>query len=584
MNLDEQITTDQLFSRTEQRKHLLVKRQMVVAVFAGIFALLFGLKVFEPLEFFFLDRWLSRAQWKTETSVVLVPITQKSIQRIGAWPWPPSHYLAVLELLPAWNARAVYIDRHFGEKWSEEEWKPFLAALSKRKIPVFFAADLFPKPEKCGVGAADAAPATDLKKEWIRPPQEIIKHAAVGHRELKAGRDRVLRFWQPWTKDDRGVAYSFAALKMLVDLRFNFRDRALIRSEKKELRLIPWNRVRFETWPRVEFSDLMQNYVPAREGIPPLLSTTLFTDKVVFIGLADEAQSLSGLTPWREVVFPFETMAAVFDGLGRSGWNLCAMAPFWQTVPLFILVAGLLIAWAGIRAGPQFWAGWFGLLALVLLTWGSFVLFQLWFPFVTTFLFLLLAGGALVTFESIFAAGERSVLFQLATRDGLTNLYTIRHFRLIMNQVTREAAMRKESLAVILIDIDYFKKINDTYGHAAGDMVIKKTAEVIESCVRQKRAFKDVDFVARYGGEEFIVLLRRNSLESAADLVAERIRSAIGQTHFEWRLRRILVTASLGVAVLRENENIPDPMVHRADKALYRAKEAGRNCVCMEEK
>ncbi len=583
MNFDEQTTKEQLFSRTRQRKHLLVKRQVVVAVLALACGLLFGLKVFEPLEFLFLDHWLSRAQWKTQTNVVLVPITKKSIQLIGKWPWSPSRYSAILELLSAWNARAIYIDRNFSEKWPEEEKKLFSTALSKCKVPVFLAADFLPRPDNFNANDANPDQSGSSKMEWVGPPSEIAKHAFFGHHELTLGHDNVFRFWQPWMKDSSGHVYSLSALTMLMDLRFNFRDRALIRSTKKEQRLIPWNRVRFETWPRVEFSDLMQNYVPAREGLPSLLSTTLFNNKVVFIGLADEENIASGRTPWRETVFPFEAMAAIFDGLGRSAGTINVMAPFWQSAPLFILVAGLLIVWAGIRAGGWFWAGWTGLFALVTLVWSGFAFFQIWFPFAAIFLFLLFAGGALFTFESIYAAGERSVLFQLATRDGLTNLYSIRHFRLIMNQIALEAAMRKESLAVILIDIDYFKKINDSYGHAAGDMVIKKTAEVIESCVRQKRAFKDVDFVARYGGEEFIVLLRRSSLENAASLVAERIRNAIGQTHFEWRLKRVFVTVSLGVGILHEGENVPDPMVHRADKALYRAKEAGRNCVCIEE-
>ncbi len=578
MNSDEQITKDQLFSRIKQRKQLLVKRQMVVAVLALVFGGLFAMKVFEPLEFFFLDSWLSRAQWKTETSVVLVPITEKSIQLIGKLPWPPSQYSAVLELLAAWNARAVYIDRHFAENWPAEEWQPLLKILLKRKIPVFFASG-----ESSGGKTMNYRnPLSDSKPDTVDLPKQISKYAFFGHRELMSGKDHVFRFWQPWIKDSRGLTHHLAALTMLMDLRFNFKDRALVRSSRKEMRLIPWNRVRFETWPRVEFSDLMQNYVPARDGIPSLLPTTLFNDKVIFIGQVDEPHAGSGLTPWREAVAPIETMAAIYDGLGRPGWNLSVMAPFWGCIVFFILVAGLLIAWVGVCAGMRFWLGWFGLLFLVALTWGSFVFFKTWFPFAGVFLFLLIAGAVLFAFESIYAAGERSALFHFATRDGLTNIYSIRHFRLIMNQVTREAAMRSEALAVILIDIDYFKKINDSYGHAAGDRVIKKTAEVIEASIRQKRTFKDVDFLARYGGEEFIILMRRSSLENAG-LVAERIRNAIGQTHFEWQLKRVFVTVSLGVAVLHEGENVPDPMVHRADKALYRAKEAGRNCVCVEE-
>jgi diguanylate cyclase (GGDEF)-like protein len=153
-----------------------------------------------------------------------------------------------------------------------------------------------------------------------------------------------------------------------------------------------------------------------------------------------------------------------------------------------------------------------------------------------------------------------------------------------MNQLVREAFSRKESLSVILLDIDNFKRINDTYGHPAGDMVLKKTAGTLLALIRKQRAFRAIDFAARYGGEEFIIMLRKAGLQAAAATVAERIRKKIEETTFEWEGKPISVTVSLGVAVLHAGENVPDPMVHRADAALYRAKEAGRNRVCMEER
>jgi diguanylate cyclase (GGDEF)-like protein len=177
---------------------------------------------------------------------------------------------------------------------------------------------------------------------------------------------------------------------------------------------------------------------------------------------------------------------------------------------------------------------------------------------------------------------ERSALFHLATRDGLTDLYVIRHFRIIMNQIVREAAVRKEPLSIILLDIDHFKNINDTYGHPAGDMVLKNIAVVLTKYIRKKRPFSQIDFAARYGGEEFILMLRKAGLKEAVGQVAERLRKKIEETRFEWEGKVIPVTASFGVASLHPGENVPDPMVHRADAALYRAKEAGRNRICPE--
>jgi diguanylate cyclase (GGDEF)-like protein len=113
-------------------------------------------------------------------------------------------------------------------------------------------------------------------------------------------------------------------------------------------------------------------------------------------------------------------------------------------------------------------------------------------------------------------------------------------------------------------------------------MVLKKTAALILSFIRKRRPFREIDFAARYGGEEFILMLRKSSLKEATEIVAERIRKKIEESEFEWEGKPIRVTVSLGVASRHPGENVPDPMVHRADAALYRAKESGKNRVCVE--
>ena len=203
-----------------------------------------------------------------------------------------------------------------------------------------------------------------------------------------------------------------------------------------------------------------------------------------------------------------------------------------------------------------------------------------WSP-VTVLLLVALTAAALLAEEFLHAEAQKNLFFQLATRDGLTNLYSIRHFRVLMNQLIYEAVLKKSPLSLILVDLDHFKRINDTYGHPAGDEVLRKAAQSILAVVRQRRPLEDIDFVARYGGEEFMVLVRHCDMEMSMD-VAERIRYALENTSIEYEGKLIPVTASLGVATLSPGENIPDPMVHRADKALYLAKQTGRNRVCTE--
>ncbi len=236
-----------------------------------------------------------------------------------------------------------------------------------------------------------------------------------------------------------------------------------------------------------------------------------------------------------------------------------------------------------LRRTPSLLAGLLLGLGWLFFCFVAFLKAQLWFSMVYPALLILCLFALSAVYVQITATSEKSQLFHLATRDGLTDLYVIRHFRLIMNQIVREANIRKEPLSVVLFDIDDFKKINDTYGHPAGDMVLKKIAVILRTYIRNRRPFREIDFAARYGGEEFIVMLRKASLRAASQVAAERLRKKVESEKFEWEGKMIPVTVSLGVASLHPGENIPDPMVHRADAALYEAKRAGKNCVFVEK-
>jgi diguanylate cyclase len=133
------------------------------------------------------------------------------------------------------------------------------------------------------------------------------------------------------------------------------------------------------------------------------------------------------------------------------------------------------------------------------------------------------------------------------------------------------------SLSVLMLDIDHFKRINDTYGHALGDVVIRNVAETIRKCIRGE------DFAVRFGGEEFLVLLPNTPLDGAAK-VAETIRTRIEALRLVRRRDNFTLapfTISLGVATRRENDS-QDSLFERADRALYQSKESGRNRVTME--
>ncbi len=156
-----------------------------------------------------------------------------------------------------------------------------------------------------------------------------------------------------------------------------------------------------------------------------------------------------------------------------------------------------------------------------------------------------------------------------AYRDPLTGLNNRAALDNDLEQELDFANRHGLALSIIILDLDKFKEINDTYGHIAGDDVLKKLAVCIAECIRRS------DIIYRYGGEEFIVLLR-NTGAVGARLLAERIRLAVEKLVCKHNSFDIQVTTSLGVATLREKET-RQSFLQRADKALYLAKERGRN-------
>ncbi|MDJ0652734.1 MAG: GGDEF domain-containing protein [Xanthomonadales bacterium] len=153
--------------------------------------------------------------------------------------------------------------------------------------------------------------------------------------------------------------------------------------------------------------------------------------------------------------------------------------------------------------------------------------------------------------------------------DALTGLPNRAGFMERAQQEYERALRYGNRLSVALVDIDNFKKVNDRYGHQAGDTVITEVGSVIAGCLRKS------DFVCRYGGEEFVILLPETPLDKAFQ-VAEKIRQAVSKTPFAFRERRVQVTVSVGVSELESNQSISE-LVEKADVALYGAKSSGRN-------
>lgn len=173
---------------------------------------------------------------------------------------------------------------------------------------------------------------------------------------------------------------------------------------------------------------------------------------------------------------------------------------------------------------------------------------------------------------------KRAILYQkvqaIAITDSLTGVFSRRYCLERFREEIERSKKFKHNFSFMMIDVDYFKNYNDKYGHLVGDAVLREVATTIKENIRQ------IDLVGRYGGEEFTVVLIESGKEQSK-FVAERIRKAVEQKRIKVYDEDLRVTISIGVTTFPEDAGQAQSIIDKADQALYRAKEAGRNKVCL---
>lgn len=184
--------------------------------------------------------------------------------------------------------------------------------------------------------------------------------------------------------------------------------------------------------------------------------------------------------------------------------------------------------------------------------------------------FLLVAYVTSILAADIIAA-KRKVI-HISQTDELTGLLNMRAFNLMLDKELERARQYRDPFTAIMVDVDGLKGINDRYGHSAGTRLIQSVARTLKNNVRKS------DVVARYGGDEFIILMYRTDNETAS-LCAERIRTAVNNTSLDVDGHRISTTTSIGIASFPDTVMEPEKVLDKADFALYRSKQEGRNQV-----
>ena len=299
-----------------------------------------------------------------------------------------------------------------------------------------------------------------------------------------------------------------------------------------------------------------------------------FKDKIIIVGTTAMALHDTKSVPIQDSIYPgVEVHATFFNNMLDNNFIK-------QTDNLFniILMIGLVlfVALIVMYSSSTIFAVLSTLLfalAYLFISYYVMDMFNLWIPVVLPVVVITASFAFTFIAKYLIKSRDFEHQYKLATTDGLTELYNHRYFQDMMKQQIEQCKRYNSKFSLIMIDIDYFKKFNDKFGHQAGDAVLKQVALILKKNTRIS------DYVCRYGGEEMAIILPNTAYEETLKN-AERIRKAVEETPFKLSLTQEgQVTISLGIASYNGDDETAQDIIKRADNALYKAKENGRNQV-----
>ena len=273
------------------------------------------------------------------------------------------------------------------------------------------------------------------------------------------------------------------------------------------------------------------------------------------------------LSAWKRGILVASALLIAF-GIGLADYTIGQGTTFF---PLYVIIIATLSFYEGFLAGVA--AAW--LVCLISLGVDLFVQNPLPRQMLYLRIGLQLAMFIVVAAAASWIGRIYIKLKDLSTRDGLTGLFNHAHFKTHLAEELARVTRFDRPLSIIMLDLDHFKSINDTFGHSVGDKLLKELGDLLRTNLRA------VDVPARYGGEEFAILLPETGSGLAIE-VAERLRRVVEGHRFlsDHPKGPITITLSGGAAAFDRARSTPDLLLDAADRALYKAKGQGRNCVC----
>ena len=320
----------------------------------------------------------------------------------------------------------------------------------------------------------------------------------------------------------------------------------------------------------------MYKVVNSMEGISP--STFSFKDKIVIIGTTAMSLHDTKSVPVQEGVYPGVEVHATFlnNILDNNFIKQTSIFANILIIAAVVAIVGFIVMLSESTIFAVMSTLLFGI-AYLFISYYLMELNNLWIPVVLPVISIVLAFALSYLAKYIIKSRDFEYQYKLATIDGLTDLYNHRYFQDTLRKQIDLSKRYGQPFSLIIVDIDFFKKFNDTYGHQAGDAVLRQVAQTL------KKNSRTTDYVCRYGGEEMSIILPNTTSEEALNN-ASRILHAVAERPFQLNATETgHVTISVGVATFPDNAETAQDLIEYADKGLYYAKEHGRNQVGKSE-
>lgn len=300
----------------------------------------------------------------------------------------------------------------------------------------------------------------------------------------------------------------------------------------------------------------------------------VFKDKIIIVGTTATSLHDTKSVPVQEGVYPGVEVHATFLNNMIDNNFIKQTSGFVNILitAAVVLIVGLIVMFSTSTIFALLSTVLFSI-AYLFISYYLMEIFNLWVPLVSPIISIILAFALSFLAKYLIKSRDFEYQYKLATIDGLTELYNHRYFQETLKKQIDISRRYGQPFSLIIIDIDFFKKFNDTYGHQAGDAVLKQVAQTL------KKNSRTTDFVCRYGGEEMSIILPNTTAEDAL-YNAKRINKAVAEKDFHLSASETgKVTISVGVATFPDNAETAQDLIEHADKGLYYAKEHGRNQV-----